>query len=103
MTSKRMEFGGKEGPGPGEYEPYRYSLLKSSYWLHCPNTYDELRNEMLENRFMAFACVGSLGCKETQAFMSKCHTLIQELPITKVYGKSAHACTSNSMHVHQIM
>ena len=23
MQSKRLEFGGKEGPGPGEYEPYR--------------------------------------------------------------------------------
>ena len=23
MTSKRMEFGGKDGPGPGDYEAYK--------------------------------------------------------------------------------
>ena len=23
LTAKRMDFTGKEGPGPGEYEPYR--------------------------------------------------------------------------------
>lgn len=23
LTSQRMDFGGKDGPGPGEYEPYQ--------------------------------------------------------------------------------
>lgn len=23
QTARRMDFGGKEGPGPGEYEPYK--------------------------------------------------------------------------------
>ncbi len=27
LTSKRMDFGGKDGPGPGEYEPYRENAL----------------------------------------------------------------------------
>ena len=26
QTSRRMDFGGKEGPGPGEYEPYKPAI-----------------------------------------------------------------------------
>ena len=29
QTSRRMEFGGKEGPGPGEYEPYKPAVVQA--------------------------------------------------------------------------
>ncbi len=53
MTSKRMEFGGKDGPGPGEYEPYRYNLEKSVNVLHCPSTDDESIIVMLVQNYFS--------------------------------------------------
>ena len=32
MTSQRTHFGGREGPGPGEYEPFSESQMKVEHY-----------------------------------------------------------------------
>ena len=38
MTSKRMNFGGKEGPGPGEYEPVLKQASAEVEHANMPDT-----------------------------------------------------------------
>lgn len=44
LTAKRMDFSGKEGPGPGQYEPYVQNLMEAENLNIAPQ--DRVRHEI---------------------------------------------------------